>query len=190
MIVIGIDPGLTGACSVIDHNGLRAVFDLPTMQIPGVGPKALIQKKINAHAFCALLLKHAPASEGKPTVVIESVGTQGTGITIQSAASLLRSLGAIESVVECLRFPAEYAHVQTWKRFYGLIEPKHPNESPSQRSAAGKRRAMERARALYPACAEISRAKDHNRAEAILLAHWWRSNNVTAAAAPSLMEAA
>ena len=47
MIVLGIDPGLTGACAVVGHDGLRAVFDLPTMPIPGVGPKALVQRKIN-----------------------------------------------------------------------------------------------------------------------------------------------
>ena len=39
-IIIGIDPGLTGACAVLDHQGVRAVFDLPTMPVPGAGPKA------------------------------------------------------------------------------------------------------------------------------------------------------
>lgn len=189
MLVIGIDPGLTGACSVIDHNGLRAVFDLPVMKIPGVGPKALVQNKIDGRAFCALLLKHCPASEGNPQAVIEAVGTMGgANNAVQTQGSLLRSLGALETVAECLKFPLEYAHPQTWKRFYGLVEAKDLSLTDSQRTAAAKRKAMDKARALYPACTDIARVKDHNRAEAILLAHWWRCTNVTAAPAPSLLE--
>lgn len=173
MVVIGVDPGLTGACSVIDHNGLRAVFDLPTMKIPGVGEKALVQKKIDGRAFCVLLLHHAPASGAKPTFAIEAVGTQGVGISIQTAASLLRSLGALETVAECLRFPVTYINSQKWKRFYGLIDHnKDPNLSASQQSALTKKRSMECARRLYPGCADIARAKDHNRAESLLIAHW------------------
>ena len=173
MVIVGCDPGLTGACSVIDHNGLRAVFDLPTMKIPGVGEKALVQKKIDGRAFCALLLKHCPAAEAKPTFAIEAVGTQGVGISIQTAASLLRSLGALETVAECLRFPIVYINSQKWKRFYGLIDNnKDKSLSSSQQSSLTKRRSMECARRLYPDCADIARAKDHNRAESLLIAHW------------------
>lgn len=172
MIVIGIDPGLTGACAVLDHNGLRAVFDLPTMKIPGVGPKALVQNKIDGHALCALLLRHCPAAEGKPTVVIEAVGTMGgANNAVQTQGSLLRSLGAIETVAECLRCPVVYAHPQTWKRWYGLIDPKN---TPSERKAL----AMTTTRRLFPACADIARVRDHNRAESILIGHWWRRTNV------------
>lgn len=166
MIVASFDPGLTGAGAVLDHNGLRAVFDIPTMPIPGVGPKALVQRKLDAHALCRVLLEHCPAGEGKPQVVIEAVGTMGgKNNSVQTQGSLLRTLGALEAVVECLGFPVAYVPPQTWKRFYGLIDS---DLSP----AARKAKALERARALYPTCADIGRAKDHNRAESILIAHW------------------
>lgn len=77
MIVIGIDPGLTGACAVLDHNGVRAVFDLPTMAVPGAGPKALVKRKIDGRALCQLLLQHCPASAGQAQVVLEQVNTMG-----------------------------------------------------------------------------------------------------------------
>ena len=32
MLVIGIDPGLTGALAAVDHRGLQAVIDMPVMQ--------------------------------------------------------------------------------------------------------------------------------------------------------------
>lgn len=172
MLVLGIDPGLSGACAVRDHIGLRAVFDLPCMPIPDIGPKALVQRKIDGYALCKLFLKHCPTAEGKPQVVIESVGTMGgANNAVQTQGSLLRSLGAIETVAECLNWPVTYLNPQSWKRYYGLIDP---DQSTTQRKA----KAMETARRLYPSCEDIGRAKDHNRAEAILLAHHWYRNNV------------
>lgn len=162
MIFIGIDPGLTGACAIVGHNGVHAVFDLPTMDIPGVGPKALVKRKLDGKAFAALLLKHCPAGEGKPTAVLEAVGTMGgANNAVQTQGSLLRTLGAIETVLECLNFPLQYVQPQKWKKSYGI--------------GSDKAKSLDAARRLYPdAAAELKRVKDHNRAESILLAHWAR----------------
>lgn len=170
MIVVSIDPGLTGACSVLDHNGLRAVFDLPTMEIPGVGPTALVKSKLDGMAFKNMLLKHCPA--GEPVrAVIEAVGTMGgKNNAVQTQGSLLRTLGAIETVLELLGLKPTYVQPQTWKRTFGLIESRTfgTKSTPSQ----AKAKSLECARRLYPDCKEIGRAKDHNRAEAVLLGHW------------------
>lgn len=177
MIVIAIDPGLSGACSVFDHNGLKVVFDLPTMKIPGVGPKAMVQKKLDGRAFLDALRQHWPATE-KACAVIEAVGTMGgANNAVQTQGSLLRTLGAIESVLECLRAPLTYAYPQTWKGFYGLIDS---NLKDRERKA----KAMECARRLYPDCTDLARVKDHNRAEAILIGHWYR-RKVADPAAPA-----
>lgn len=172
MIVISIDPGLTGACSVLDRNGLRAVFDLPTMPIPGVGPTAMVQRKIDGAAMKKLLLLHCPA--GEPVrAVIEAVGVMGpkANNAVQTQGSLMRSLGAIETVLEMLGVAPVYVAPQTWKRHYGLIESAGIfTEKPTQSQTKAK--AMACARRLYPGCSDIARAKDHNRAEAILMGHW------------------
>jgi hypothetical protein len=166
MTIVSIDPGLTGACSVLDHNGLRVVFDLPTMKIPGAGPKAKVQSKIDGMAFKKLLLQHCPATE-PVRAVIEAVGTMGgANNAIQTQGSLLRSLGAIETVLECLGVKPVYAYPQTWKRYFGLIDS-------DLKDRERKAKAMQCARRLYPACADIARVKDHNRAEAILIGHWF-----------------
>lgn len=165
MLIIGVDPGLTGACAVLGHNGLLAVFDIPTMPIPGVGPKALVKSKVDGLALKTKLLELCPA--GEPiAAVVEAVGAMGgKNNSVQTQGSLLRTLGAIECVLECFRLPVTYAHPQTWKRFYGLIDAEL---NDTQRKA----KALATARALYPGCTDIARAKDHNRGEAILLAHW------------------
>jgi hypothetical protein len=167
MVVVGIDPGLSGACSVVDHHGLRAVFDLPTMPIPNIGPKALVQNKLDGRALVKLLREHCHAGESVQSV-LEAVSVMGgKNNAVQTQGSLLRTLGALETALELLGWAPQYAHPQTWKRFFGLIDSEL---SDAQR----KRKAMECARRLYPACVDLARAKDHNRAEAILIAHWWR----------------
>lgn len=167
MIVIAIDPGLTGACAVLDRNSLRAVFDLPTMAIPDVGETAMVQNKIHGRELVRLLRQHCPA--GEPVkAAIEAVNVMGgKDNAVQTQGSLLRTLGTVETVLECLGWPPEYANAQTWKRFFGLIDS---SLSDTQR----KRKALECARRLYPQCNAIARAGDHNRAEAMLIAHWFR----------------
>ena len=164
--IVGIDPGLTGACAVIDHNGVKSIFDLPTMPVPGAGPDAKVKRKLDAYALCAALLKHCPASEGKPLVLIESVRAMGgKNNAIQTQASLLRSLGAIESVVECLRYPLHYIAPVSWKGYFDLVDSKLTD---TQRKTAS----LALARRLYGDDPSLARAKDHNRAEALLLAHY------------------
>lgn len=165
MIIISIDPGLTGACSVLDHNGLRAVFDLPTMPIPGVGPTAMVQSKLDGVAFKNLLLKHCPAGEPVRAVIEAVIVMGGKNNAIQTQGSLLRTLGAIETVLELLGLKPTYAHPQSWKKFFGLIDS-------SLNDRERKAKAMDCARRLYPNCADIARVKDHNRAESLLLGHW------------------
>lgn len=162
MIVIGIDPGLTGAVAVMDRAGVRAVFDLPTMAVPGVGPKALVKRKIDGRALCQLLLQHCPADAEKPLVFLEKVSTMGgANNAVQTQGSLMRSLGAIESVVECLNYPVEQVAPQSWKKRFGI--------------GSDKAKALETARKLHPeAATDLKRARDHNRAEAVLLAHYGR----------------
>lgn len=167
MIIVAVDPGLTGACAVLDHNGLRAVFDVPVMPIPGAGQKAMVRNKVDGRALAKALRLHCPAGESIHAVV-EGVNVMGgKNNAVQTQGSLLRTLGAIETVLECLGWAPDYANPQTWKRYFGLIDSEL---SVSQRKA----KALECARRLYPGCADLGLAKFHNRAESLLIAHWYR----------------
>ena len=160
MIFIGVDPGLTGACCVLDHNGVRAIFDLPTMKAPEVGPDAKVQRKIDGRALLQLLLKHCPAEEGKPTIIIEKVGTMGgQNNAVQTQGALMRTLGAIETVMECMTYPVHYVAPRKWKSLYKL--------------GSVKAESLDKARGLYQSAAhDLRLQKHHNRAEALLLARW------------------
>lgn len=153
MIIIGIDPGLTGAITFLDSRGSMVVEDIPTMALEGNG---MVKRKVDGLALARLARNHCPAVEGV-TVVCEALRAM-PGNAIQTQGSLMRSFGAIEAVFEVLRFPVMLVDPQTWKRHFGL--------------KSDKAASLEVARRLYPQCNAIARAKDHNRAEALLIAHW------------------
>jgi hypothetical protein len=165
VITVGIDPGITGAVAFVDSRGSCVVEDIPTVELPGNG---MVKRRIDGRALALLLRRHVPAADGV-LVVLEAVGVMPSkGNSPQSQGSLMRSLGAIEAVLEVLRLPVQTVRPQAWKAHYGLKRAKDEKDS------AYKARSLGVARGLYPnaAAAALARAKDHNRAEAVLLAHY------------------
>lgn len=156
MIAVAIDIGLTGAVGFVDSRGTCTVEDLPTL------PDGNGRRRLDGHGLGRMLRNQIPAGE-TCIVVFEDVRprpnpTRGTSIVTEG--SLMRSRGIVEGVLDCLRLDGKVVQPQTWKRFYGLL---------------GKQKDESRltALALYPcASSHLARKKDHNRAEALLIAHW------------------
>ena len=59
----------------------------------------------------------------------------GSTLQLQTQGSLLRSLGAIETVLECLKYPVQYVAPRSWKKAFAL--------------GSDKTKALETARRLY-----------------------------------------
>ncbi len=151
-IIIGIDPGITGAFAVLEAETLNLldVQDLPTLtqnkkqKINGVRlTNQLLQWKNTDHsvAMCYLENVHAMPKQG-----------------VTSMFNMGRNLGVIEGVIGALSLPITHVPPVVWKRRARLIK-KEKDES--------RTRAIE----LYPE-APLARKKDHNRAEAILIARF------------------
>lgn len=162
-VVIGIDPGLTGAVAVIDTAaGTCDVQDLPTVDLEGGG---LVKRRIQGRMLAMLVRQMAPAGTA-PLVFLEQVGAMGgQNNAVQTQASLAGTFMGIRCVLDILGWPTELVQPQRWKKAYGLKRKEGEKES------AYKGRHLELARGLYP-LAPLSLAKHHNRAEAILIAHW------------------
>ena len=156
MIVVGIDPGVTGAIACVDSHGTCAVEDLPVIEMGGAGRT---QRKLCGRGLAELVRRFVPAGEGC-MVVLEDVHAMPAGKSGGAAnTSLLHSKGVIEGVLGVLRMPPQLVNSQRWKGFYGL--------------GSDKALALEKARTLYPgAQTRLARQKDHNRAEALLIAHF------------------
>jgi hypothetical protein len=164
MVTIGIDGGLTGAIAVL-RNGRNDVIDIPTMALPS----GTVTRRVDARQLVQLLR----ASAKDPVtgfdgvfVCIEALATGGTGHgrgNAMTIGSQYRTRGALEAALDILGLQSVDITPQTWKKFYGL-------------GGKEKRDSLALARDLYPDLAQtfLKRAADHNRAEAVLIAHYAR----------------
>ena len=160
--VLACDPGLTGAITSLDHHGhLRAVVDLPTCPIETAGPQAKVKRKIDARALRVILRELVPADE-RALFVIEDMQLLG-GSSVQTMGALAHTRGVIEAVALLCDLDVRFVRPQAWQSFYGIKKTE---------SEDIKKQSLCAARKLWATWTEFARAKDHNRAESALIAHF------------------
>ena len=167
MIIVGIDPGLTGAIAMIGHRAelLRPIEDMPVMQ-RGAGAGA-VKNQVHAAALAEYLRQSLEGFDtNEVMIMIEEAqsmpaavrGKGGQIKIVQGGASIFStglSAGLIEGTVAALRFPHELVRPHVWKK--------------AMKTVSTKEQARATAARLYPE-ASLHRVKDHNRAEALLIA--------------------
>ncbi|ARV77560.1 holliday junction resolvase [Sinorhizobium phage phiM5] len=167
MIVLGIDPGVTGALALVrlTHDQapeLLEVHDLPTRAIKMTKRTALRLDVRKTHELLETVIEKCTDANG-PTngqaidrIVVERL-TGGPGINSTTAFSLGWTGAVLDSVLTLLG-RGDYIHASpsAWKRT--LLVP------------ADKAQAKKRATKLFGHDKGWPREKDHNRAEAALLA--------------------
>lgn len=140
---IGIDPGMSGAVALIPADGAPVVVDFP-------GDVTLAVDIVRTWAveydivLAAVEYVHAMPKQG-----VCSVFTFG------------RSFGEWLGVLAAMGVSHTLVTPQEWQR--GVI---HASDG-----ADPKTRSLTVARRLYPSC-ELARKRDHNRADALLIARW------------------
>lgn len=146
---IGIDPGLDGAIAVM-CDGAVTFVDTPTVSN---GKK----RDMDLYA-CARLLR--AFAELEVMVVIEAVHSM-PGQGVASTFSFGKGFGAWLGILAALDIPHQAVAPQTWKAVMLRDCPKEKD--------ASRVKAMQ----LYPRIADqLSRKKDHGRADALLMAAW------------------
>jgi crossover junction endodeoxyribonuclease RuvC len=149
MKILGIDPGLTGALSIVEFNdgAFPQLADSIDMPLLGSGRKV----RVDVIAVVEWITRHAPAS-----ALIERAGSmprQGVASTFIYA----RATGAVEAAVTLCRIPLTLVEPSVWKRKLHL-------------AGKDKEAARQRALELFPQQhALFARKRDHNRAESALL---------------------
>lgn len=157
MIILSIDPGLSGAIAFISQHGAK-VFDLPTVELPGEGS---VRRRVHGPSLAAIIRENCPATE-PVLAVMEDLSAGGRDSSKQTVGSQYRTRGTIECVLEMLRLTVVPVNARTWKRHFGLD--------------AEKGKALELARKLFPELEhELRLAKHHNRAESLLVGMWARA---------------
>lgn len=153
--IVGIDPGISGAIAIVDEYGkYHEVHDMPIMANGKGNAKA--KNKVNASG-----LKNILNLYNIKMIYLERVSSM-PGQGVASMFSMGDTFGCIRGVCAALDLPVEIITPQSWKKYYGL----------------GKDKEIVRAKAieLFPE-APLSRKKDHNRAEAILIANYGAIKN-------------
>lgn len=164
-LFIGIDPGLSGAIALVGQ-GLLEVEDLPVCasgqggsmdrHVDARGLATLIRVWSARHEFvmrsvCAFL-ERPIANATRPG------GRTAPAVTI---AQQFEAFGAIRGVLAAMNLETHLVTPQQWKKSYGL-------KGGEDAKVEARRCAM---RLYESATPRLSRVKDHNRAEAILIAH-------------------
>lgn len=156
MIYIGIDPGLTGAVSVIlATDGEIQLHDMPVMANVKAAEKGRKRQHVDPHALAWLM---ADFNRNKSKVFLEYTQCGMKGAIANY--SLGHSSGIIMGVLSAMGFSYEMVRPQEWKKEFGLLK--------SQKAAS---RTM--AQQLFPS-ADLRLKKHEGRAEALLLAEWGR----------------
>lgn len=156
MLIIGIDPGITGAIAAIDHRGSRGLIDMPTMERSGTGS---VRNQVSGPGLAEVLkVLTRDRDKNEIMVFIERVNAmpkQG----VATMFSIGHSCGMIEGVVCGLGLAHQLVTPQEWKKAMKLAKGSDKNAARSM------------AQRLYPG-AELHLVKHHNRAEAILIARY------------------
>jgi len=150
MKILGIDPGsVSAAMAIIDtENPFEGVVMCENVPV--------VNRQVDVNGFRRLLLDNRP-----DVAIIETVGAmpkQG----VSSAFRFGVGVGLLRGVVQSLNIPLHEVAATKWKKYFGL-------DSDAEKSRA-------RASALYPS-ANLRLKKDHNKAEAILLAFYYQETH-------------
>lgn len=150
-MIVGIDPGLSGAIALYDSiEGTLEVHDMPVVEVTRNGK--------TKREVVAALVADVVAGKAVAAAYLERVGAMpGQGVT--SMFSLGRSVGVVEGVLGAYEIPVTIVPPKTWQKALNLRD--------------GKDGSRERAMALFPKHADLfKRKKDDGRADATLIAFY------------------
>lgn len=154
-MVVGIDPGKTGAYAVLTNQGVYVgVDDLP-LETYQMSKNGKLMWRLNAEAFKAGL--QLSKLKSRPMTVALEWGWARPGEGVSSSFRSGRMLGSLDAIV-ALVCPerTHYILPKVWKKHFNLTG------KPKQASLLLARR-------LFPD-APLNFKKDHGRAEALLIA--------------------
>ena len=154
MIIIGIDPGISGAISILENKKVIEVYETPTM-IDGKKNK----KQVNGAEITNIINKEIE-SEKDVKVVIEHVSAMpGQGVT--SMFNFGQSFGVLKGICAALKLPVHFIRPVKWKKHFNLINTEKD---------ASRTKVIE---AFPYISSKISKKKDANKADAILIARFF-----------------
>ncbi len=152
--VVGIDPGKTGAIAAIGSNGEVQIWDYP-------GDETSV-----------IVLLNDLKEWGNPYMVVLEMQQAMPKQGVSSAFDLGVNFGGWRMAIAAFGWPHRFVRSAEWKKNLGY-PAKVPGMDAAKRKKILKEHSLTLARQMYPQAVELmTRVKDHDRAEALLLAHY------------------
>ena len=156
MLVIGIDPGISGSICFFQDGKINDVVEMPTM-IEGKKNK----KQVNgSQIFNEISDRIRKLDKKDIKVIIEQVSAMpGQGVT--SMFNFGQSFGILKGICSAMQLPMYFVRPAKWKKYFNLI---------NSEKDASRTKAIE----IFPYFSgNLSRKKDSNKADAILIASFY-----------------
>ena len=156
MLIIGIDPGISGSICFFEDGKILDVIEMPTMT---EGKKN--KRQVNGAQIYNEISKKIIAPEKlNVRVVIEQVSAMpGQGVT--SMFNFGQSFGILKGICSAMQLPMYFVRPAKWKKYFSLI---------NSEKDASRTRAIE----MFPYfSSHLSKKKDSNKADAILIASFY-----------------
>ena len=156
MLIIGIDPGISGSICFLEDGIIKDVIEMPTMT---EGKKN--KKQVNGSQIYNEISFRIKTYEKKNIkVVIEQVSAMpGQGVT--SMFNFGQSFGILKGICSAMQLPIYFVRPAKWKKYFNLI---------NSEKDASRTRAIE----IFPYfSSNLSKKKDSNKADAILIASYF-----------------
>ena len=155
MIAIAIDPGVSGAIAAVkDGRTLVALHEMPVLRVV---KNAKVSRSVDGAGLARIVreIMFKDPKEYYASVVEKTSSMSGQGVA--STYSMGHSRGVAEGVLLALNLPMDLVAPAVWKRQMKLTNDKEYVRGQVQMQ--------------FPE-ADLSRKKDHDKAEAIALAVW------------------
>ena len=156
MLIIGIDPGITGSICFFEDGKIIDVVEMPNM---AEGKKN--KRQVNGAQIYHEISKRIKNLEKKDIkVIIEQVSAMpGQGVT--SMFNFGQSFGVLKGICAAMQIPMYFVRPAKWKKYFNLI---------NSEKDASRTKAIE----IFPHfSAQLSRKKDSNKADAILISSFF-----------------
>ena len=156
MLIIGIDPGISGSICFLEEGIVKDVVEMPTM---AEGKKN--KRQVNSsQIFNEISQRIKKIDKKNIKVVIEQVSAMpGQGVT--SMFNFGQSFGVLKGICSAMSLPVYYVRPAKWKKYFNLI---------NSEKDASRTKAIE----IFPYFSgHLSRKKDSNKADAILIASFY-----------------
>ena len=155
MLIIGIDPGISGSICFFEDGKILEVIEMPVMT---EGKKN--KKQVNGAQIYNEFSKRINSKDNEIRVVIEQVSAMpGQGVT--SMFNFGQSFGILKGICSAMQLPMYFVRPAKWKKYFGLI---------NSEKDASRTKVIE----MFPYfSSQLSKKKDSNKADAILIASFY-----------------